>query len=178
MLVAVLFALSAASNDGGDVDRITVFLTLAPLVPLAGVALAFGRGVDPTHDLVVAAPKDTFGVFLVRALTVLVASSFVLLLASLLLPSGGAFRFAWLLPAAAVTSAAMAASSRYEPRRVALPIAGAWIVIVLIGTQAASAEAMFGPALQLAAAAIALAATAVIWRQRSELEFGPSDGAR
>lgn len=178
VLVAVLFALSAASNEGGDVDRIAVFLTLAPLVPLAGVALAFGRGIDPTHDLVVAAPKDTFRVFLVRALTVMAASSVVLVLASLLLPSGGAFRFAWLLPSAAVTAVAMAASSRFEPRRVALPIAGAWITIVLIGTQAASARAMFGPALQLTAAAVAVVAAVVIWRERSGLEFGPSGGAR
>ena len=37
--IAVLFSLSVASgNTGGGVDRIAVFLTLAPLVPLLGVA--------------------------------------------------------------------------------------------------------------------------------------------
>jgi len=172
VLVAILFALSASSNDGGDIDRITVFLTLAPLVPLAGVALAFGRGVDPTHDLVLAAPRDTFRVFLVRALTVLIAGSAVLLLASLLLPTGGAFRFAWLLPSVAVSGATMAVSSRFEPRRAALPVAAGWIVLVLVGTQAASAQAFFGPALQLAAATVAVGSAITIWRQRAGLEFG------
>ncbi len=177
VLIAVLFALSAASNEGAGVDRIAVFLTLAPLVPLAGVALAFGRGVDPTHELVVAAPQDTFRVFLVRALTVMAASSLILLLASLFLPAGGIFRFAWLLPALAVTTATMAASRHLEPRRAALPIAGAWIALVLIVTQAASAQAMFGPVLQLAAAAVTGIAAVALWRQRTALEFGPGSGS-
>ncbi len=178
VLVAVLFALSAASNEGGGVDRIAVFLTLAPLMPLAGVALAFGRGVDPTHELVVAAPQDTSRVFLVRALTVMTTSSVLLVLASVLLPTGGAFRFAWLLPALAVTGASMAASAHVEPRRSALPIAATWILIVLIGTQTASAEATFGPVLQLLAAAAAAGSAIAIWRQRGAIEFGPTRGHR
>ena len=72
--LAILFALSASANaTGTNAERLQFFLTIAPLVPLAGVALAFGRGVDPTYEVVVAAPRDTFRVFLIRAATVLCA---------------------------------------------------------------------------------------------------------
>ena len=105
VLIAVLFALSAANNNTADgVDRIIVFLTMAPLVPLAGVALAFGPRVDPTHEVALAAPIDGFRLFLIRALTVVGASTLVLLLASMLVPAGGTHRVAWLLPALAATS--------------------------------------------------------------------------
>ena len=72
----------------------------------------------------------------------------------------------------------MATSRRYEPRRAAVPIAAGWIVLVIVGTQAASAQAMFGPVLQLAAAAVAVASVIAIWRQQGALEFGPSDSVR
>lgn len=155
VIIAILFALSVASNDNGvGVDRISVFLTLAPLIPLLGVALAFGKGVDPTHDLVVAAPRDTFTVFLIRALTVLVASSGILVLSSLLLPEGGAFRFAWLLPALAVTALTLAAASRVDPRRAATAIGASWIVVVVIAASASSAAATFGPVTQVVSLAL------------------------
>ena len=148
--IAIFFALSVASNNtGAGVDRIAVFLTLAPLVPLAGVALAFGRGVDPTHDLVVAAPRDTFTVFLIRSLTVLAASSFILLLSSLLLPEGGAFRVAWLLPALGISALTLAASTRFDPRRAAAIVGTSWLAVVIVVANAASSAAMFGPVTQL-----------------------------
>jgi len=170
--IAVLFALTTAGNATGvGVDRISVFLTLAPLVPLLGVALAFGQGVDPTHDLVVAAPRDTFTVFLVRSLTVLAASSVVLLATSAMLPAGGLFRLAWLLPSIAVSALALALSSRFAARRVALGIALSWLVIVLVVSGASSASAMFGPITQGAAALVAIAAVGFSVVQRSRFDL-------
>lgn len=171
--VAVLFALSASSNTTGtDAERIVVFLTLAPLVPLAGVALAFGRSVDPAHQLMVAAPRDTFRVFLIRATTVLVAGAGLLIVASALLPTGGAYRFAWLLPALAITTATMAASVGVDPRRVAAALATVWIVVVLIVSQAASVEAMFGAGGQLGAMAATILSVMVLLRRRRLIEVG------
>jgi len=170
--IAILFSLSVASNNtGAGVDRIAVFLTLAPLVPLLGVALAFGKGVDPTHDLVVAAPRDTFTVFLIRALTVLTASSAILILSSLLLPEGGAFRIAWLLPAVAISAVTLAASTRFDPRRAAAVIGSAWLVVVIIVAGAASSSAMFGLATQISSlVAAALAGWYVVsGRERFEM---------
>jgi len=169
--IAVLFALTTASNSmGSGVDRIAVFLTLAPLVPLLGVALAFGKGIDPTHDLVVAAPRDTFKVFLIRAVTVLVASSTILLLTSALLPDGGFFRVAWLMPAVAVTALSMALSSSFAPRRVATVIGAVWLVVVIIASGAASVAAVFGPVTQVIAGGIAVASIAFVITRREQFE--------
>lgn len=174
VVIAVLFALSATSNQTGvGADRIGVFLGLAPLVPLAGVALAFGRGVDPTHDLVIAAPRDTFGVFLIRALTVLVASSLILLAASALLPAGGAYRVAWLLPALAITTLTMAMTltTRFvDPRRVAAVLAAAWTLTVVVLAQATSVAATFGPPTQLVSATVAAAAALALFHRRGTVE--------
>ena len=169
--IAVLFALSVASNDSRvGVDRIATFLTLAPLIPLLGVALAFGKGVDPTHDLVVAAPRDTFRVFLIRALTVLVASSGILLVSSLFLPTGGAFRFAWLLPAVAVSALTLAVSRRVDPRRAAAVIGSSWVVLVVVAASASSSAAMFGPVTQIAALVIAAGASWFVFSSRGRFE--------
>lgn len=171
--VAVLFALSVASNnEATGVDRIGVFLTLAPLVPLLGVALAFGRGVDPTHDIVVAAPRDTFTVFLIRALTVLAASAAVLLLGSMLLPAGGLYRVAWLLPSAAIASLALAVAARFDARRVASLLAIGWIVLVVLAISFSSVAAAFGPPMQIAAVVVAAAAVAWSFQRRNDYGLG------
>ncbi len=165
--IAVLFALSAASNNQAvGVDRIGVFLTLAPLVPLLGVALAFGKGVDPTHDLVVAAPRDTFAVFLIRATTVLIASSILLLLCAVVLPAGGAYRLAWLLPSLAITATTMWLSATWPAQRVAAVIASGWVLGVLVASGAASTAATFGPVMQGLSGALAVVASWALFRHR------------
>ncbi|MEM7094844.1 MAG: zf-HC2 domain-containing protein [Actinomycetota bacterium] len=168
---ALLFALSVDSNSTAiGPDRVVTFLTLAPLVPLLGVALAFGRGVDPTYELLVAAPRDTFRVFLIRCTTVLVASASLLLVASTLLPEVGWYRVAWLLPALALTSITMGLAARRDPRRVAAAVAGAWILVVVVIVQAASASEMFGPAAQVVFAGCAAIGAMVVWRRRGAVE--------
>lgn len=174
--VALLFALSATSNQTGTgADKIIVFLTLAPLIPLLGVALAFGSGVDPTHEVVLAAPRDTFTVFLVRTLTVLATSSLALLLASTLLPDGGLFRVAWLLPSIAVTTLTMLLSTGRDPKRIAAMLATGWVVLVVIVSQAASPSAMFGPVTQLAALVAAVVAASVLIGRRDRFESAVVD---
>jgi len=169
--IAVLFALSATTNTNtAGVDRISVFLTIAPLVPLLGVALAFGRGVDPTHDLVVAAPRDTFAVFLIRSATVLNASSLLLLMSSVLLPDGGLYRVAWLLPGLAVTLAAMALSARWQTQRVAAALGISWIVLVIVTSSAASVAAMFGPVTQVLSLVAMAIAGWTLARQRHQFD--------
>jgi membrane-associated HD superfamily phosphohydrolase len=166
--IALLFALGTASNNtGAGPDRIAVFLTLAPLLPLLGVALAFGRGVDPTHELVLAAPRDTFVVFLVRSLTVLTASSALLLVASLMLPAGGLYRVAWLLPSLATAGLTMALSSRHEPRRVAAIVAAGWVLLSVTLTAALSVEAMFGAVTQAASVVVAALAGGYLFGRRA-----------
>ena len=172
LAVTILFAVTTAGNSTGEgVDRIVVFLTAAPLLALLGVALAFGRGVDPTHDLVVAAPRDTFTVFLVRALTVLMVSAGLLLVASLLLSDGGFFRVAWLLPAIAIVALTMALSIGRDPRRVAVGVAVGWLLVVVVVSSASSVAAMFGIVTQLVAVVSMVGAAWLLARRRGRFEF-------
>jgi len=172
VLVAVLFALSAATNNtaADGADRIVVFLTMAPLVPLAGVALAFGPKVDPTHEVALAAPIDGFRLFLVRALTVVGASTLVLLLASLLVPAGGAHRVAWLLPSLAATSITMALATRFDPRLAAGGVAVAWIAVVTVSVAAVDAAATFGPTMQVLSLFATAAGAVGFTRRRRRLD--------
>lgn len=176
VVVALLFALSATTNQtGAGPDRIILFLTLAPLIPLLGVALAFGPGVDPTHDLVLAAPRDSFTVFLIRALTVLASSSAALLIASVLLPEGGPYRLAWLLPSVAVTAITMVLSAGREPRRVAAAVAVGWIALVVIVSQAFSPAAMFGVTTQLVSLLAAAVGAFALFDRRGRFDDGTVD---
>lgn len=171
VLVAVLFALSAASSNTGEgVERIVVFLSLAPLIPLAGVALAFGPAVDPTHDVALAAPIDGFRLFLVRALTVVGASTIVLLLTSMLVPAGGAHRVAWLFPALATTALTMALSTRFDPRLAAGGVAASWLVIVTIAIGASSPAAAFGPTMQVLSLFVTAGAGVALVQRRRRLD--------
>lgn len=161
--LALLFALSAAgTSTASGADRIVVFLTAAPLVPLLGVAFAYGAGVDPTHDTVVVAPLDAFRVFAVRVVAVLGTSIAVLVPASALVPEGGAARLAWLLPALAVTVATALLAGRVGTRRAATAVATAWLALVWAAALAldrpAAAFDGAGQALSLAVAVLGLAA--------------------
>ncbi len=168
ILVAVFFALSA-SNDGTSAaeDAITLFLVLAPIVPVAGVALAFGPGVDPVHEVAVAAPIDGFRLLMLRSLAVVATALAILLPASLLLPEVGLLTFGWLIPALALTALTLAASRRWAPRRAAGVVAAAWVVLAGITSQPeASAGVLFSPGDQLLLALLGLAAAASIVRGR------------
>ena len=48
-----------------------MLLATAPLLPLAGVALSFGPGLDPTYEMAVVAPMHTFRLLMVRTVAVL-----------------------------------------------------------------------------------------------------------
>lgn len=172
VLIGVFFALAAASSStAAGVDRIIVFLTAAPLVPLVGVALAFGPGVDPTHEVAVAAPMDGFRLFLVRAVTVVSTSTGVLLVASILAPTGGLHRIAWLLPSLAATVITMALATKVDPRLAAGIVAAGWITLVIVISNVGSTSAAFGPVVQLASVPIAALALVVLVRRRHRLDL-------
>jgi len=144
---------------------------MAPLVPLLGVALAFGPGVDRTHAMTVAAPMSGFRLLLVRSLTVVSVSIVVLTVAALMVPDTGWWRAAWLLPALAVTTSAMALQT-WLPARVAVVVAGAgWLAAVLAGTQVTD-EALgpYGTSGQAVATLVAATGAAVVFARRRYFE--------
>ena len=155
-LVAV-YAVLARDLDGRTA---TWFLSVAPLVPLTGVAVAYGPGSFPMHDLVVAAPYSELKLVLLRCLPVLPMTGVVLLAGSLILPDSVS-AVLWLLPGLALAALSLAAE-RY--------IGAAWSIAILallwMGFVAGSrystgsSLAAFAPTVQVLSFLIVLAAAA------------------
>ena len=169
--VVLLFASSAGDTTWDDAARLAVLLTLAPLVPVVGVALAYGSGADRAHEVSLAAPLSGLRLVLLRTATVLVASAALTLLGLLLAPSAGWLRLAWLLPAAATTATTLAIGTRLGMRTAAGVVGTGWIVLVVVIAQAAGdAAAPFRATGQVGALAVAVLATVVLVTRRRHLE--------
>ena len=71
VLVVTCFA-GVAALFSGDTG-LTLFLMVAPLIPVAGVATSFGGDADPTHELVTVTPYSSVRLLLLRTLGVLLS---------------------------------------------------------------------------------------------------------
>ncbi|MBP7889532.1 MAG: hypothetical protein KAY11_13335 [Ilumatobacteraceae bacterium] len=169
--VVLLFAASAGAEQWQPGDQLAVFLALAPLVPVVGVALAYGPLADRAHEVAVAAPLSGVRLLLLRTLTVLVAASVMSFLTVLAAPTHGWLRIAWLLPALATTSTALALSTRLGVRSAAIAVAVGWLAMVIVVAQVRDdATAPFHLIGQLAAVVVAVAATTVLLGDRRRLD--------
>lgn len=138
-LVAVLLtagvALGLAHGMGLAWAR-PLLLALAPALPLAGVALSYGRLADPLYEVVAATPSGGLRLLLTRTAAVLSVSVPALTAAGALMPPvdspavpGAA---AWLLPALALTLAALALGSYIGCRLAAGGLGVGWLAVVLL----------------------------------------------
>ncbi len=128
VLVAAL-ALTAASIEGGDLWPL---LVVAPLLPVAGVATAYGPALDPTYEVALAAPMSTFRLTMLRTLAVIATTLPLLLLATVLGPGDGLAPFGWVLPAGALVSVTLALSTWMSPERAGLVAVVGWLVAVIV----------------------------------------------
>ncbi len=113
-------------DDGG----LAPFLALAPLVPVAGVAVAYGPSADPSYEAVLVAPYPMSRLVLLRTVAVLATSLPLLVLGGLLLPFSSTAAVAWLVPAAGCTVVVLAASSWVDPEYAAVVTGLGWVVAV------------------------------------------------
>jgi hypothetical protein len=111
MVLALAFV--SMTSLGGGVNssaQLYVFLVLAPLLPLVGVAAAFGTGGDPARELTAATPTSAFELLVVRTFAIVAATTVLTTIAAIPLPSGWQAA-AWLLPALGLTAATLALST-------------------------------------------------------------------
>ncbi|MEU3258033.1 zf-HC2 domain-containing protein [Streptomyces albidoflavus] len=127
-LVALVLA-----HGGALPQARTALLLLAPLLPLAGVALSYGPHTDPLHELTATSPGGGLRLLLVRGAAVLAVCVPVLTMAGALLPEveGGPGPAAWLLPALALTLGALALGSYLGCRSAVAVVGGLWSLGVL-----------------------------------------------
>lgn len=171
MGLAILFALGSAG--GGDTGNgFVVFLALAPLVPTIGVALAYGPGSDPAHEVTLATPLSGLRLVLTRAVAVFAASIPILLLTAAALPDVEWYGIAWLLPALACSGVCLALTTVFTPRRAGAAVTFAWLALVVVAdARTGDALVLFGMVGQAAAVATALVALGAVLARRTRFDL-------
>ncbi|MCK8438385.1 zf-HC2 domain-containing protein [Streptomyces sp. D2-8] len=130
VVVVLLLSVGAGhSVRGGEFP--TLFLALAPLLPLAGVALSYGPALDPTYEMAVVAPMHGFRLLMIRTVAVLAVVLGLNGLATLALPAYGLRALAWLLPGLALTATGLALMPRLGPVLAPSLVGGAWVGLLL-----------------------------------------------
>jgi hypothetical protein len=167
--VGLALAFAVAASYTGE-RGLLMFLALAPLLPLAGVAAAYAPGLDPTYEIGLAAPLHSFRLLLIRAAAVL-TTTILAAAAALALPHLDWRAAAWLLPALGLTVLSLALATFVSPFSASGGLAFGWIALVT--STAAAAEDRFtafrAPA-QLAFLAAILLASLVVVLRREALE--------
>jgi hypothetical protein len=166
-LVLAFAAWAAGERDEG----VYWFLVLAPLLPLAGVAAAYGPDVDPTYEVGLAAPTSSFALLLIRALAVIVTTTAMILFSSLALPGLHWTAGAWLLPSLGLTLASLVLATRMPPIAACGSLAVAWMLATAAGWGLAPEPLeLFGPTAQFAWAPVAVVAALVLVRNADDFE--------
>lgn len=122
-VLAMVVLLHEARGDSSD--SFFLFLVVAPVLPLAGVAVAFnGRG-DPARELIAATPRSTLELILVRTVAVVGMTSIFTAVAAL--PFSLSWTAAaWLLPALGLSAATLALATWMPVEWAAGGLASTW----------------------------------------------------
>ena len=110
---------------------------LAPGLAGAGIAYAYGPGVDPAFELTQSTPISDRMILLVRGLAVFGLNALLGLVASLFTGVATPLTFGWLIPMTTVSALALAAAVLARSANVGLTIAlTGWWLVVLAGKAA------------------------------------------
>lgn len=167
--IALFFAVVAAHSSPSGM---LLFLLLAPVLPVAGVAAAYGRHADPAYDVALAAPYSSFRLLLVRTAAVLATTTVLAAALAVLLPADARLAAGWLLPALALTAATLGLSTRLDLAWSALAVTLLWVSAVFSAVRATGALfAAFSTFGQLICLSVALMSLAVLMGRHHTLSF-------
>jgi hypothetical protein len=158
--------------------RLPLFMALAPVAPLAAVALAYGRDAEPAGELALATPSAGLRLVAARALLVALTAVPIGVGSALLLGLPVDLALGWLLPGAALASlVTLAGTSRLDPAIVAAGLGSTWAVAVSwpaalrrVPADVVSEVLASAPS-QLTALAVALAAIALTIVRRDTVAY-------
>jgi hypothetical protein len=160
---AVVLAAGAAATLGTGKPLVGL---VAPAVAAAGIAYAYGPGIDPAYELSRSMAVSDRMVLLARAVAVFAVNAAFGLAASAASATVAGITFGWLVPMTAVSALALAAATlaRSANVGVAAGLAG-WAITVLSGQAAAGrfTAAVSSSALVLPYLAFAACCGAVAW---------------
>lgn len=173
-LAAIASALAFSAVAAVLSDRLSspiVFLALAPLLPLAGIAASFGPRVDPTYEIALVAPLDTFRLLLLRCAAVLTTTSALSAAVALALPRYGLAALGWFLPSLTLTLLSLALTPRLGPVTATTTVAAGWVVVLAATVRPdTGASIVFGFGGQLTSVAASALAAAAVLRLRPRFE--------
>ena len=141
--VALAVAFAVGGGLAARTGNVTMFLTVAPLVPVLAVATAFGPEGGPALEQESAAPYPLVRLVLLRTGAVLLAALPVVLVGQLVFPELAAW--VWLLPALGFTAAVLALSTWFGPWRPATAITVVWVVGTAAANRLDTIWAVFAP---------------------------------
>jgi hypothetical protein len=158
---AAVFATGAAATVATGMPYVTL---LAPAVAAAGIAYAYGPGIDPAWELSCSMAVSDRMVLLVRAVAVFAVNALLGLAACAVSGAAAAITFGWLVPMTAVSALALAAATLACSANAGVATGlGGWVVTVLVGraadgrfTVAVTDSALLVPYLTVAACCGAL----------------------
>jgi hypothetical protein len=156
MFSASVFA-GVAAIFAGDLGM-SLFLMIAPLAPVAGVAASFGGDADPAHELVAVTPYSSLRLLLLRTSGVLATSVPITVLLGLALPGPPWLAVAWLTPALAGTAITLALSPYVGTTAPAAALGAAWSLAVLAADRTGDPLAVVEPVMQLVLGSVAVLA--------------------
>jgi len=136
-LIASVVVFGAGAVAAASTGQPVVAL-MAPVVAAAGIAYAYGPGIDPAWELSQSMAVSDRMVLLVRALAVFALNAALGLVASAASGAAAALTFGWLVPMTAVCALALAAATVARSANVGVA-AGltAWMTTVVSGEAAA-----------------------------------------
>jgi hypothetical protein len=163
-------ALVAAYSDP---QGVALYLALAPLLPVAGVAFAYGPAADPAFEIAAATPYSQVRLLAIRAAFVLTSTMLPATVAGLLLPGSPWIAIAWLVPGLALTVGTVALSTRVAPHLAAAGLAVAWLGVSLraLAPRRDPLLAMSSPVLLTSALVLAAAVAVLVVRRRDLAEL-------
>jgi hypothetical protein len=168
--VALLFGLGAADTTKPGASLL-MLLALAPMVPVVGVALAYGPGSDPAHEVTIATPMSGLRLVLLRSTAVVACSIGAAAVATLLLRDKTWMSIAWLVPSLALPAVCLALSTYVAPRRAALIVGGLWLVpLSVINRNVTDELVVFRLWGQLALGLLAVAAAVAVSKRREAFD--------
>lgn len=158
----VVLAAGVAATVGSGVSVVPL---VAPAVAAAGIAYAYGPGIDPAYELSRSMAVSDRMVLLVRAVAVFGIDALIGVVASAASASAVGLTFGWLIPMTAMSALALAAATvaRSANAGVAAGLAG-W-AITIVSTRAATgafSAAVTNSLLTLPYAAVGLCCAAIV----------------
>ncbi|HEY6567938.1 MAG TPA: histidine kinase [Actinomycetota bacterium] len=166
--LAVVFALW---GEHAEPHVVAVVLILAPVLPVAGVAAAYGPWADPMYEVTQATPASGFRVLLLRSIAVLVAAAVLVSAAAVALPDAGSTAVAWMLPALGLCAASLMLATFVPLRRAALLVSGTWLALAAGVALTGPASSLYRGWAQLMFFAIIVVCSLVVARRRHHLEI-------